>query len=426
MKKVPTGYELIDGRVLKKCHPSQIRNPITKRCNKAKPIPRGYELINGKLLKQCRSDQIRNPKTGRCIKRTSIKDIKQAIKIPKIRSPPKSIARSSRSPPKVDCKSIKILNENNSCYLDSLLVSLFHKKNPHIFNILFKSPITNTDNSIIKQKAQEIRNELQEIYLLISGIKHSNRHKYCKNLRKLLNDYKKLYTRAYPNRPLDNNDWQRDQSEPMQTLQYLNTMFDFPLTTKRIFKRWGTNDKLTKDSLKSILDTKPMTLEERNEIFITTIDKGDLFEKDKVFIKNLYPSKISISRFDKNNLWQAQPNKFYKTKIEKVSYVDAPFLFLHVDRLIIDPDTKYVEKMHTAVIPDEYVKTKTGRLELQSIIVHVGAENGGHYICLIKCDNNWYEYDDLSKKTQFVGSLQDVISYNRHMYIRNNTDLVYF
>jgi hypothetical protein len=303
---------------------------------------------------------------------------------------------------------------------------LFHKKNSHVFNIIFKSPIANSDNSVLKHKAQEIRNELQEIYLLITGIKSSDKYKYCKNLRKLFNDYKKIYTKTYPHRPLDDNNWQRDQSEPMQTLQYLNIMFDFPFTTKKTQKRWGTNDKLTKDSLKSMLATNPITTQEQNDVFITIIEKDDLFEKDKIYIKNFYPSKISISRFDKKNLWQPLPNRFYKTKIEKTSIVDAPFLFLHIDRLIIDPDTQFVEKMPAAVIPDAHIKTKTGSLELQSIIIHHGSENGGHYTCLIKCDNAWYEYDDLQHKTQLIGTLQDVITYDKHYYIHNCTDLVYF
>ena len=429
MKKIPRGYELVDGRILKLCKPNQERNPITKRCNKVKAVPRGYEMVDGKLFKKCKDNYVRNPKTRRCIKRRPKSPPKTPPKTPPKsppKTPPKSPPKTPPKSPKRDCKVIKILNENNSCYLDSLLVSLFHKRNSHIFNIIFKSPIAHTDNSVLKKKAQEIRDELQEIYLLISGIKNSDKYKYCKNLRKLFNDYKKLYTKTYPNRPLDDNNWQQDQSEPMQTLQYFNIMFDFPFTTNRTFKRWGTNDKLTKEGLKNILTTSPLTLEERKEIFISTIEKDDLHAKDKIYVKNMYPSKISISRFDKKNLWQPQPNKFYKTKIEKATYMDAPFLFLHIDRLIVDPDTKYVEKMPAAVIPDDYIRTKTGKLELQSIIIHHGSENGGHYTCLIKCDNEWWEYDDLSKKTQFIGKLHDVISHNSHYYVRNCTDLVYF
>ena len=62
MKKVKDGYELVDGRVLKKCAQNQIRNPITKRCNTKKKIPDGYEYVDGRVLKKCNAQQIRNPK----------------------------------------------------------------------------------------------------------------------------------------------------------------------------------------------------------------------------------------------------------------------------------------------------------------------------------------------------------------------------
>jgi hypothetical protein len=85
MKKVPRGYELVDGRILKQCKPNQERNSITKRCNKVKAIPRGYERVNGRLLKKCKDNQVRNPKTGRCIKKPE----SQAKVMSRPKSPPK-------------------------------------------------------------------------------------------------------------------------------------------------------------------------------------------------------------------------------------------------------------------------------------------------------------------------------------------------
>ena len=36
MNKIPEGYELYEGKILKKCKEGQKRDPITKRCKKIK------------------------------------------------------------------------------------------------------------------------------------------------------------------------------------------------------------------------------------------------------------------------------------------------------------------------------------------------------------------------------------------------------
>jgi len=75
-------YEIIDGKKYIKCKDNQIRNPITKRCNKIKSfIPKEnifkskektymdyYEYIDGKKYIKCKDDQIRNSITKRCNK----------------------------------------------------------------------------------------------------------------------------------------------------------------------------------------------------------------------------------------------------------------------------------------------------------------------------------------------------------------------
>ena len=40
------------------------------------------------------------------------------------------------------CNNIPIYNERNSCYLDSLMVALFHDNNPYVKNMFLESPAT--------------------------------------------------------------------------------------------------------------------------------------------------------------------------------------------------------------------------------------------------------------------------------------------
>lgn len=312
----------------------------------------------------------------------------------------------------------QLLNENNSCYLDSLLIALFHKNNKLIYDIFFNSPINHKEMLIINKKAIEIRNELHDIYLFISNKKNESR--YCKNIRKMFNDYKNIYQNTFPDRHIEDNNWQLHQSEPIQVLQFLNIIFNFPVTSQYSIYKWGTNDKLTKDKLKGILSSPYISYAHEKSIFMSSIDMEDLYEKYSVKIKDFYPDKINIVHFDNDNLWHPIKNQKYNTKIQKTSYTKSKLLFIHINRL-----RSNFEKIFTKVIPVDYIEIKNNKLELQSIIVHLGNGNRGHYICLIKCNKIWYEYNDLHKKLRHIGSLKDLVNHENGLYISNSTDMIY-
>ena len=64
-------------------------------------------------------------------------------------------------------------------------------------------------------------------------------------------------------------------------------------------------------------------------------------------------------------------------------------------------------------------------LKLNSMIIHWGTAEGGHYICLYKCRHQWYLFDDMSHKSEHIGTLDKVIRYNNGIFLKNCTDLVY-
>ena len=468
MRSISDGYEFINGRKLKKCNSDQERNPITLRCIKKKKLATSeYEIIDGKLMRKCKPNQIRNPKTLRCnkIKDTLAKKpkvqptvqpkvqpkVELKINVPKFPASPKkphvspkkipsplpkrsqSPKRRSPSPPRSpkakvvlqECNDIKILNENNSCYLDSLLVSLFHKPNPYIYNLIFMSPINHTNHKKIYEKALEIRQELQKIYLIITGIQSSSNYQNCKSLRKMLNEYKDLYNKEFPNNKLENINWQRVQAEPSQTLQYFNIMFNFPVTSEIVTKRWGTNAKLTQEVYKEVTAKPHISETHLKSIFVHNIYNEDLQNKASIKIKDFYPNRLLLTHFSKDNLWKPSKDLAFKTKIEKISIQEAPILYIHIDRLIKNYYGD-VDKLETVIVPEAQINLKNNSLKLQSIIVHIGSAIGGHYICLFKCNDKWYEFDDLSKHVSLIGSLNDVYKYNDHFYVKNCTDLIYY
>jgi len=109
---------------------------------------------------ECDSNKIYNPKTKRCVLKTG------------------KIGKELLS---VECKKIKINWENNSCYLDSLLVALFHRKDKIIEELFLNAKLHNYNNPDLKEIGEKIKEELINIYKNITS------HTSCKSLRKMLN-----------------------------------------------------------------------------------------------------------------------------------------------------------------------------------------------------------------------------------------------
>ena len=110
-------------------------------------------------MKICKENKILNPKTNICVKKTGILGKKILL----------------------DNEIIPIFWENNSCYLDSILVSLFHYND--INNINY--PLINFKNKDLNKKAKNIKNELFKIFEIISQRKISKKRNNCSLLRTL-------------------------------------------------------------------------------------------------------------------------------------------------------------------------------------------------------------------------------------------------
>ena len=63
------------------------------------------------------------------------------------------------------------------------------------------------------------------------------------------------------------------------------------------------------------------------------------------------------------------------------------------------------------------------KLNIKSIIIHYGTKDGGHYICLIRCQDKWYEYNDMNSNMKYIGNLSDINRNNE--YKENIVGLLY-
>ena len=309
---------------------------------------------------KCKDTQIKNPITKRCVNKFG--KIGKKLMIMN--------------------ENINIKWENNSCYSDSLLISLFHKKDLFIENELLNAPLIKYDKSDLDDLAMKIKNELNKIYEIIYMRKDNI--KTCANLRKLLNNFYKKLVKSFPNKKiLDNNDnWTKSQLDVFDLLNLLEKIFD--MKKSLIFKE-GSNKILTDFS------------------YMIPVDL--LINKKKIFIKKIIPNYHLINNNIKKEIIILKGNK----------------LFLKIFRNLGN------FKLETMIIPSKILKLPKNsfNLYLTSIIIHYGSYQSGHYICLYNLYGSglWFEYDDLKNKSVYIGNLSQVIK--NENYISNIVGLIY-
>lgn len=302
---------------------------------------------------KCLSNKILNPKTKRCVK----KDGKIG----------KSLLNENK----------KMKWENNSCYIDSLIVAI-NNSNPE----LFRSNLRKIENSSEKLRKYQmnIKEELDEII--------ENKRDKCKLLRdKIDKFYKELIKINSKIKILDKNEnFINSQLDIFQLMELFEYVYEF------------------KKDLK-ILDGN-------NEI-ITSFDINapiDLFmNKDEIKIGKYFP-KYKI----KYNL---ENGKIFKKSVE---IIKANKLMIKIYRNL------GYKKLETRVKIASSIKIRDNRnkLKITSIIVHYGNNRGGHYITLYKSEGYWYEYDDMRDNVRKLGRSIKVINENDN-YTSNIVAILY-
>ena len=289
------------------------------------------------------------------------------------------------------CNNIDIYYDgNNSCYIDSLMVALFNKKNPIIEEILFNASIKDYNNDNLKLIGADIKKELFKLYKKISLQDVNEDINKCINLRNLFQDYITIY-RKKVNRKYDKIEWTTSQNDYTDILTFLQIIFNIPDTLK-----YSRNNIIEN---RYFLDVFPL------DLFLNAYDV--------LYIKDYYPKYAStFSYIGDDNI-----ERNYTNKIE---YLSTPLLFIQFNRIYND------EKLETKIIPILKLKLKENKypLYLNAILIQqYGTVDFGHYICLYECNNIWYEFDDLKRKNIKIGSFNKILENDN--YTRNITGLYY-
>ena len=289
------------------------------------------------------------------------------------------------------CNNIYInYDGKNSCYIDSLMVSLFNTKNDIIKKIILKSPLKYyKECPKLLDYGNRIRDELIKIYETISEQKKNSQITECTNFRLLMQKYYNSY-KKYINNKYDLIEWTSTQNDYADILSFFAIIFDIPDVLK--YKH------------NNIIQFK---------YFVDLFPLDELLTTDKIYIKDFYPKYEKT--FESENKYG-----LIETFTTKVEYLAAPFLFILFNRILLS------EKIKTKIIPSLKLKLKENNhnLYLNSIIIHRGGKDYGHYTCLYECKGIWYEYDDMNVNNRFIiGTFDNII--NNDKYTENITGLFY-
>jgi hypothetical protein len=265
----------------------------------------------------------------------------------------KSSMASSKSS-KSSIKSIKpfayFKNENNSCYIDSLFVSLMHHPNLKLMKTILDSPLIYKSGKLF-EVSKQIKVEMQRLWdeVISSSSSSSSSSSIfthtCSRIRQLFQKFDDLKKSKDGH---DQIDWIHDQQEPLDVINLLNEVF-------------------------KITDT------------VDVIEKGNWRMLTAL-------GGITVEPDGKSLLYQLA-NEL------KTTIVSAPFdLYIHVNRTHVNEKGVGVKNRQEFNFPftlSQKNKEKDN-LILRSVIVHQGATlHGGHYIAHLKMeDNKWRTYDD--------------------------------
>ena len=298
-------------------------------------------------MKDCPGEKILNPITNRCVSKKG----KIGAKILK------------------DNKEINISNEHNSCFIDSLLVALFHFKNRVIYNMFFRI------NKLEHRYALRIQDELYNIYKYINKSEDIE-NKKCNMIRKYLEKYYRELVKINENNRIffnSRDNWLTQQIDVFELITYFDKIFNFKINVRI---RDG-NNKYKKN-------------------IIQEIPSSYLMGKSKLDISTLIPNRLDRYDFDSNNYYKNSKGKLIKYYEKEYNILKTNgVLIIEIYRNIGD-ETKLATKI---VYPNTMkISGDKKELKLRSIILHKGETvESGHYTTLLKRNGKTYEYDDIQE-----------------------------
>ncbi len=274
---------------------------------------------------------------------------------------------------------------NNSCFIDSCLVALFFHKHPFIEFLLLHSTLQyeervtkfvygNDSHSDTKHR-QSIQKTLKR---LVKNMRRPSEDSsdIVADLRLRMNECK-FISRF-------NDNAQHDASEFLsQLFEILQVDVGVSKTNLQVF---ATNDLLEKTPQNIVLTTS--RLQSTGCIFgVRTWDGHTATEQ---LLTTSEDSGILSAPLKLLNGLE------YHRTITTAEFLPSTIFILHIDRGMHVNDNI---PNRSPICIDVIIQANGKRFELQSVILHNGMQNAGHFTCLVKNhEQEWFLYDDGNKE----------------------------
>ena len=281
-----------------------------------------------------------------------------------------STASASSSSLKSQNKMQHLQHDNNSCYIDTTISSLFTVNKEWLAKNIFNNKNIHSKKPQLEEIALRIQKELLRIY---QGGQNA-----CSTLRSLFKKFDRAYAREY-NVELEPFNWLDEQQEPRDVLNMLLRVFEIKPDVKV-----GINERKDLHFFNSVI-----------------VPSGDLYRtKGDIALADYFP--------------------IYKDAAT-TTYKDANILCINVDRNYKN------KKVKTPIAFKKTIKSTNGtQLAITAIIIHHGhSASSGHYTCFLKEKTKWYHHDDMNEHKVHIGTFQDLLEYNDGIVQNNCVLLVY-
>jgi hypothetical protein len=250
---------------------------------------------------------------------------------------------------------------NNSCYIDSILISLFSPENNgkilvdfflKNFDLDDRKNICCDDLELSKRIRKLLQKELENIYYSINNLANV-KIKNIEKLRKILNFCN--YSENYGNNGM---------KDPAEFLSYLFELFN--VLSLKYHKVYG----VTPQSKMVLLDKNTNN---KASPIITHI-----------LTKNVNLSSL-ISQNEVNNINFTRNSTNFVSTVTITQLIDCSFIVFHIQR------TTLCSNFNTnKVIAEDIITVNNRAYKLSAVIVF----NNNHYTSFFKKLNKWYYYDD--------------------------------
>ena len=303
-----------------------------------------------------------------------------------------------------------LYNTQNSCYMDSVLISLFSVPNKIIDTIILNKDILSISNSKTKfigmgnttTEDYKYRKQIQnELIRITNSIRGNNDVKDCSILRKYLENCK------------GSQEFHKGAMQDAgEFLLYLFNIFEVNMMTKH----------------RSTYVTNTITNPPKN--YVKTFSEIQISTPVLNISSNKLHPGINITDFleetddallGKDDFYRDEnTGQRYRRRIEKIKVISSPYIVFNIQRVGYDHMGREIY-LNTHVEFPENIIIKDKILKLHSIVIHINM----HYTCYIKYEKIWYYYDDIKNPLiTTIGKFKDVVKPSSDVH-KNCTLLFY-